>query len=80
MKIWIADQRETLRTIAHLNRVRIEDLISLNRHILNPDLNIAGKPVYFPSEFGRQERITDTPPLCALQTPDPMKQCIPLTH
>lgn len=79
MKIWIADQRETLRTIAHLNRVRIEDLISLNRHIMNPDLNIAGKPVYFPAAFRGQEQITGTPPLCPPQTSGPMKQWIPLT-
>ncbi|CAM3992080.1 GMC oxidoreductase [Paenibacillus alkaliterrae] len=49
MRIYIADDGDTLRTIAQKNDVEIRQLISLNPFIPSIDLNIAGKSVKLPS-------------------------------
>jgi choline dehydrogenase-like flavoprotein len=49
MKVWVAHENDTLRTIAEKNHLPLEKLIALNPCMENPDQNIAGKPVYLPS-------------------------------
>jgi hypothetical protein len=49
MKVWVAHEKDTLRTIADKNHLQLEELIALNSCIESPDQNIAGKPVYLPS-------------------------------
>ena len=48
MKVWVAHEKDTLRTIADKNHLQLEALIALNPSIKSPDQNIAGKPIYLP--------------------------------
>ncbi|KQN99915.1 LysM peptidoglycan-binding domain-containing protein [Paenibacillus sp. Leaf72] len=75
MRIWIAHEGETLRTIAYKNDVQTENLISLNSHIANPDQNITGKPVYLP-----YSPATKTPKYHSPSCPPPLTPPIYLNH
>lgn len=48
MKLYIADNGDTLRLIARKNRSSLQKLLSLNPHIPHPDLKISGLTVRMP--------------------------------
>ena len=78
MKVWVAHENDTLRTIADKNHLQLEELIALNPSIESPDQNIAGKPVYLPSlsDFTKS-RVAEIP-TCTVST-DYINNWIPLT-
>ncbi|HUC94200.1 MAG TPA: GMC oxidoreductase [Paenibacillus sp.] len=75
MKFYVADAGDSLRTIAAKNGIDLAKLISLNPHIANTDLNIAGGQVRLPSSSGPGEV-----PMCPPPEPtDYLIDWIPLT-
>lgn len=85
LKIWISNERDTLRTIADKNRVSIEDLFMLNPHIAHPDHVITGQPVYLPSTAEPDMSISPSAmagsplPTCQVVPTEPLNNWIPLT-
>jgi hypothetical protein len=80
LRIYIADEGDTLRTIAKKYQVDIETLIYLNTPIASPDLHIAGRQVDLPPLAKPiQNRITDTP-YNPLNCPPPWIPLTPLTQ
>ena len=78
MKVWVAHEKDTLRTIADKNHLQLEELIALNPCIESPDQNIAGKPVYLPSLSDFIKRRVAAIPTCTVST-DYINNWIPLT-
>ena len=78
MKVWVAHEKDTLRTIADKNHLQLEELITLNPCIESPDQNIAGKPVYLPSLSDFTMSDVDEIPTCTVST-DYINNWIPLT-
>lgn len=77
MKVWVAHENDTLRIIADKNHLQLEGLIALNPCI-EPDQNIAGKPVYLPSLRDFTMRPVEEIPTCTVST-DYIDNWIPLT-
>ncbi|SFF33495.1 Choline dehydrogenase [Paenibacillus algorifonticola] len=79
MRLYIAGSTDNLRTIALKYKVRIEELISLNPHIIAPLSNIAGQQIKLPTLGGVLDKTTELPP-CTLQliNPEACEQWIPL--
>jgi hypothetical protein len=78
MRIYIAHDDDTLRTISKKNNVELMPLLSLNSHITDPDLNIAGRQVKLPTPSISTESSTNIPSC----PPPPIymnEQWIPLT-
>ncbi|MGM0874774.1 MAG: GMC oxidoreductase [Bacillota bacterium] len=65
MRIYIADDGETLKDIACIQNFKIEELISLNPHVSSPYGNIAGRHVNLPpfpqSRMNGWEQVTSDP-------------------
>ena len=78
MKVWVAHEKDTLRTIADKNHLQLEELIALNPCIESPDQNIAGKPVYLPSLSDFIKSRVAAIPTCTVST-DYINNWIPLT-
>ncbi|MGM0884590.1 MAG: GMC oxidoreductase [Bacillota bacterium] len=78
MKVWVAHEKDTLRTIADKNQLNLEELITLNPCIEGPDQNIAGKPVYLPSLIDFTMEHAAAIPTCTVST-DYINNWIPLT-
>ncbi|WP_410514592.1 GMC oxidoreductase [Paenibacillus sp. BR2-3] len=78
MRIYIANEGDTLHKIANRNQIDIAELLSLNLHIADPNRSIAGKQVKLPA-IG----IPSTnyiPPSCPPAAPlDYLNTWIPLT-
>ncbi|WP_307474638.1 GMC oxidoreductase [Paenibacillus harenae] len=49
LKIWVANRNETLRTIANINQLSLDELMLLNPDVEHPDRDITGRPIYLPS-------------------------------
>ncbi|CAM4200865.1 GMC oxidoreductase [Paenibacillus alkaliterrae] len=79
MKIYVADDGDTLRTIAKKNGVQVLDLIFINPHIASPDQNIAGRQVIFPASARPDRNQANIPPCPPAQPPDYLDHWIPLT-
>jgi hypothetical protein len=62
MRLYIANDGETLKYIACLQNVSLEELIPLNPHVANPNINISGCAVKLPpfpiSETDDREQLT----------------------
>ncbi|WP_245947551.1 GMC oxidoreductase [Bacillus taeanensis] len=54
MRIYIAHNEDTLRTIAQKFTISVDDLLACNPTIEHPDLNVAGRQVRFPSSSLQQ--------------------------
>ncbi|WP_063891976.1 GMC oxidoreductase [Paenibacillus sp. Soil787] len=78
LKIWVARNNDTLRIIADQKRVSIDELLSLNPSIENPDQNIVGKLVYLPVFSESDIRPVKIPPTCHIP-PEYIENWIPLT-
>ncbi|MGF7031812.1 choline dehydrogenase-like flavoprotein [Paenibacillus mucilaginosus] len=88
LRIWVAGKQETLRTIARLNGVTVEEAAALNPHIGHYDEELAGSTVYLPSgtgigtgaESGADERLKSPGrlPVCQVQPPAVLDHWIPL--
>ncbi|QYR21461.1 alpha-N-arabinofuranosidase [Paenibacillus sp. sptzw28] len=59
IRIYIADHEDTLQSIASRHHLRIEELISSNPHIADPDRNIAGRQVNIPLPASTAARSSD---------------------
>lgn len=85
MKIWVSNKHETLRAIAIKNRLSVEELVLLNPHIENPDLDITGKSVYLPSATEANNEIQSRAssigsiPTCPVAPTETLNNWIPLT-
>ena len=85
MKIWVSNKHETLRVIAIKNRLSVEELVLLNPHIENPDLDITGKTVYLPSanetnnEIQSRADSISSIPTCPIAPTETLNNWIPLT-
>ena len=85
LRIWVSSINETLRTIANLNRIPVEDLIALNPDVGHPDQDIAGRPVYLPSkadsngESGPRVESESGLPTCPVVPSQTLNNWIPLT-
>ncbi|WP_373460189.1 GMC oxidoreductase [Paenibacillus sp. V4I7] len=78
LKIWVARNNDTLRIIADQKRVSIDELLSLNPSIENPDQNIAGKLVNLPVFSESDISPVTIPPTCHIP-PEYIENWIPLT-
>ncbi len=78
MKVWVAHDKDTLRTIADKNNLQLEELIALNPCIESPDDIIAGKPVYLLSLSDFTKRDVDEIPTCTVPI-DYINNWIPLS-
>ncbi|XEC94725.1 GMC oxidoreductase [Paenibacillus tarimensis] len=78
LKIWVARNNDTLRIIADQKRISIDDLITLNPVIENPDQNIGGKPVNLPFSTESDRKQVAIPPICHIP-PEYIDNWIPLT-
>ncbi|WP_318153507.1 GH32 C-terminal domain-containing protein [Paenibacillus vietnamensis] len=79
IRIYIANDGDTLKTITKKLDVDLAELISLNPDIMSPDLNIAGKAINLPSStrpVTEQNNIPTCPPF---QPSYPLYHWIPLT-
>ena len=88
LRIWVADENETLRSIAINNRVSTQDLVSLNPHIEHPDQVIAGKQVVLPftaesdrpfNPFNPFMKSNNSIPFCPIGPNPILNNWIPLT-
>ncbi|CAM4138413.1 GMC oxidoreductase [Paenibacillus alkaliterrae] len=78
LKIYIADDGDTLRTISRKNGAELEDLLSLNPHIARPDLVITGNQVKLP-DASTSTRDRTPVPSCPPPKLTYQEQWIPLT-
>lgn len=80
MRIYIAGDGQTLRAIADLHRIPLDELTSLNPHIAEPERNIGGSAVNLPPLHRDNRERLYIPPGCP---PAPetghLDQWIPLT-
>lgn len=85
LKIWVSSENETLRTIADKNHISIEELILFNPHVEFPDQDIAGTPVYLPSEtesdmgIEARAKTAGSLPVCPIAPTKTQNNWIPLT-
>ncbi len=81
MRIYIADEGDTLVRVAKKYDVEIERLVSLNPHILSPVLNIAGQQVRLPFPIMQAGNPQLPLPLVPSEEPeDYLDDWIPLTR
>ncbi|UVI32625.1 GMC oxidoreductase [Paenibacillus spongiae] len=78
MRIFIAHDTDTLRTVARQCNVELESLISLNPYIDHPDSNIAGMSIKLPDLAAAADNRTNVPS-CPPASLDFNEQWIPLT-
>ncbi len=74
MKIYVADQMDTLFTISHKFQINLEQLMSLNPHISSAYVIIAGQHVNIPTEPIRSAGYRVVAPFCP---PVPESEFIP---
>lgn len=80
LKIYVADQMDTLFTISHKYQIELEQLMSLNPHISSAYVIIAGKQVNIPSEPVRTTGYRVVAPFCPpASESDFIPDWIPLT-
>jgi choline dehydrogenase-like flavoprotein len=79
MKIYIADDGDTLRTIAKKVDVDIMEVISHNPDISNPDKNIVGRAIKLPSSTRTYTEQVNIPPCPPPQPPNYLYHWIPLS-
>ncbi|WP_223193050.1 GMC oxidoreductase [Paenibacillus sedimenti] len=81
MKIWIAREWDTLRSIANEHHIPTEDLLALNPHIHGPDQRIAGYPVRLPTtqKYSRPQTSFANLPICPTDPVTPLYHWFPLT-
>lgn len=80
MRIYIANDGNTLRKIASQYEIPVTDLMALNPYIEEPDRNIGGKPVRLPSLNTAGASRLYIPPTCPPAPPTSyLDQWIPLT-
>ncbi|MCA0756519.1 GMC family oxidoreductase N-terminal domain-containing protein [Paenibacillus sp. N4] len=78
LRVWVARNNDTLRSIADQNHVSIDHLMTLNPSIEHLDQNIAGKLVNLPFLSESDMRQAATPPTCP-QSSEYIDNWIPLT-
>ncbi|CAM4095305.1 GMC oxidoreductase [Paenibacillus alkaliterrae] len=82
MRIYLAHDGDTLRTISQKYDIAIEDLLSWNPVIAYPDLNVAGMQIRFPSSPPGSSTLPNEP-FCDIPAPlgpgQYLDQWIPLT-
>lgn len=78
MKIYVADNGDTLRKISLKKDVKIEDLIAFNPHIASPDLDITGIHVKLPN-LSQPIRNKVNVPFCPDISINYQEQWLPLT-
>ncbi|WP_084134473.1 GMC oxidoreductase [Paenibacillus harenae] len=72
IRIYVADQSDTLRKIAQKFHINLSDLISLNYRIQGPDRPLTGSPVYLP--LAASEGRAYSGPGCSHVTPAPVSE------
>ncbi|MFC5649462.1 GMC oxidoreductase [Paenibacillus solisilvae] len=78
MNVYIADNGDTLRTIAAMRGIGLETLMSLNPHLVRPDSDIAGKPVNLPDPAKSTSK-QNAVPACPTTPANDQNSWIPLT-
>jgi Choline dehydrogenase and related flavoproteins len=82
MKIWVAKESDTLRSIAQQCEVDVYDLLFINPHITNPDMIIQGMIINISEPLASpQASVTPLPvPVCPIAQPVRLlDQWVPLT-
>ncbi|WP_397376170.1 GMC oxidoreductase [Paenibacillus sp. sptzw28] len=85
MRIWIAHEKETLRSIALNLLIPPQNLVRLNPHIEDPDQVIAGSQVILPDSVGSDRifnpfvQLNNTIPICPTGPSPILTNWIPLT-
>lgn len=63
MRIFVARERDTIRSLSQLYEVSLYDLLSINPHITNPDMNIRGMTVNIPEPMAHLPVSPNHPPV-----------------